>query len=278
MDEIFQSLMQSPDCHVPGSPAYVALRDAARKRIADLFSSDQAVQQPFWEFGPISFPYHRMGAISSLDLFGLDELIIFAFYHANRPRYSKVADIGANIGLHSVILGRCGYSVSSYEPDPEHFEKLRANLERNAVSTAQPIQAAVSTAVGKTRFVRVLGNTTGSHLAGVKDSYGDKEEFEVALEDISAIYAESDLIKMDAEGHEAALLSKLSQEEARAVDVMAEVGSQPNASAIYDDLMGKGINMFSQKTGWGRVRDLADMPTSHREGSLFVTMKDSVPW
>ena len=219
-----------------------------------------------------------MGAISSLDLFGLDELIIFAFYHANRARYSKVADIGANIGLHSLMLGRCGYWVSSYEPDPEHFARLRANLERNAVRTAQPIQAAVSTAVGKTRFVRVLGNTTGSHLAGVKDSYGDKEEFEVAVEDISSIYTESDLIKMDAEGHEAALLSKLGQEQARAVDIIAEVGSQPNAAIICSDLMGKGINMFSQKTGWSRVRDLEDMPTSHREGSLFVTMKDSVPW
>lgn len=278
MDEIFQSLMQSLDCHVPGSPAYVALRDAARKRIADLFSSDQAVEQPFWEFGRISFPYHRMGAISSLDLFGLDELIIFAFYRANRSRYTNVADIGANIGLHSVLLGRCGYSVRSYEPDPLHFAKLCANLERNATTTVQPIQGAVSTSTGTTRFVRVLGNTTGSHLAGVKDSYGHKEEFEVAVTDISNIYAESDLIKMDAEGHEAALLSKLSQEKARAVDVIAEVGSQPNASAIYVDLMVKGINMFSQKTGWGRVRDLADMPISHREGSLFVTMKDSVPW
>jgi len=278
MDEIFQTLIRSRECHVPGAPAYLALRDRARKHIAEIFSSDQPVEQPFWEFGPISFPYHRMGAISSLDLFGLDELIIFAFYHANRSRYSKVADIGANIGLHSVMLGRCGYAVSSYEPDPEHFARLRANLQRNAVSNAQPIQAAVSTTVGKTRFVRVLGNTTGSHLAGVKDSYGDKDEFEVAVEDISAIYAESDLIKMDAEGHEAALLSKLSQEEACAVDVIAEIGSQPNASAIYNDLMGKGINMLSQKTGWGRVRNVADMPTSHREGSLFITMKDSVPW
>jgi len=278
MDEIFQTLIHSRECHVPGSPAYLALRDTAQKRIADLFSGEQSDEQPFWEFGPISFPYHRMGAISSLDLFGLDELIIFAFYRANRSRYSKVADIGANIGLHSVMLGRCGYSVRCYEPDPEHFERLRVNLERNAVSTVQPIQAAVSTYVGKTRFVRVLGNTTGSHLAGVKDSYGHKEEFEVALEDISVIYAKSDLIKMDAEGHEAALLSKLSQQEASAVDVIAEVGNQSNAAAIYSDLMGKGINMFSQKTGWGKVCDLADVPTSHREGSLFVTMKDSVPW
>lgn len=278
MDKIFQTLMRSPECHIPGSQAYLALRDAAQQQIGDMFSGEQAVEQPFWEFGRISFPYHRMGAISSLDLFGLDELIIFAFYRANRSRYSKVADIGANIGLHSLLLGRCGYSVRSYEPDPLHFAKLCANLERNATTTVQPIQGAVSTSTGTTRFVRVLGNTTGSHLAGVKDSYGDKEEFEVAVTDISNIYAENDLIKMDAEGHEAALLSKLSRKEASAVDIIAEVGNEANASAIYSDCFAKGINMFSQKTGWGKVREMGHMPASHREGSLFVTMKDSILW
>lgn len=278
MDEIFETLIKSRDTHVPGAPSYLALRDTAKQRIGELFGGEDATPQPFWEFGQISFPFHRMGAITSLDLFGLDELIIFAFYRANMGRYAKVADIGANIGLHSIMLGRCGYEVRSYEPDPDHFARLSANLERNSISGVQPVQAAVSTGAGKTRFVRVLGNTTGSHIAGAKDSYGDKEEFEVLLEDISKIYAQSHLIKMDAEGHEAALLSKLDAGQAASVDIIAEVGNESNASAIYDDLMAKGIGMFAQKTGWGKVRELGDMPTSHREGSLFVSLKDSVPW
>jgi FkbM family methyltransferase len=278
MDELFEILMHSPESHIPGTQPYIDLRDTARKRIAELFSSEQPGEQPFWQFGKISFPHHRMGAISSLDLFGLDEIIIFAFYYANRSRYLKVADIGANIGLHSLMLGRCGYSVRCFEPDPDHFARLCANLERNAISTVQPIQAAVSTSGGKTRFVRVLGNTTGSHLAGVKNSYGEKEEFEVELVDIASVYAENDLIKMDAEGHEAALLSKLEPGQAATVDIVAEVGSEANASVIHADLLSKGINMFSQKTGWGKVRVVTDMPTSHKEGSLFVTMKDAVPW
>jgi len=278
MDEIFETLLRSPDSQVPGALAYRKLRDEARQRIAALFGGEAAVDHPFWKFGKIAFPYHRMGAISSIDLFGLDELIIFAFYHANRGRYRHVADIGANIGLHSVMLGRCGFSVRCYEPDPDHVARLRENLDRNDISTVTPIQAAVSTRSGRTRFVRVLGNTTGSHLAGAKESYGEKEEFEVALVDVSSIYANSDLVKMDAEGHEAALLSVLDRQQAETLDIVAEVGSEANASAIFSDLTARGINMFSQKTGWGRVCQLGDMPTSHREGSLFVTMKDSVPW
>ena len=278
MDDIFHTILRSLDAHIPGTPAYLELRDAAREQVERRFSGDEPVDQPFWEFGPISFPRHRMGAISSLDLFGLDELIIFAFYWINRNRYTRVADIGANIGLHSLILGRCGYSVRSYEPDPEHFARLLGNLERNSVLSVEPAQAAVSTTGGRTRFVRVLGNTTGSHLAGAKASYGDKEEFEVPLVDISCVYASSDLVKMDAEGHEAALLSKLDFECAASVDIVAEVGNEANAIAIFEDLRRKNINMFSQKTGWRRVVAIADMPTSHREGSLFVTVKEGVPW
>jgi FkbM family methyltransferase len=278
MDEIFETLLRCPESHVPGSQPNLALRDAARRRVGELFAKDEAGDQPFWEFGKISFPYCRMGAINSLDLFGLDELIIFAFYHANRGSYSRAADIGANIGLHSIMLGRCGFSVRCYEPDPVHFAKLCSNLDRNSITNVMPMQAAVSTASGRTRFVRVLGNTTGSHIAGVKDSYGEKEEFDVALEDVAAVYASSDLVKMDAEGHEAALLSKLDKQQARSVDIIAEVGNEANALAIYNDFGAKGINMFSQKAGWARVREIGEMPTSHREGSLFVTMKDSVPW
>ncbi|MGA0092909.1 MAG: FkbM family methyltransferase [Chthoniobacterales bacterium] len=278
MDEIFETLLRSPESHVPGSPPYLKLRDEARRKITALFGGEAAIDQPFWKFGELAFPYHRMGAISSLDLFGLDELIIFAFYHANRGRYRNVADIGANIGLHSIMLGRCGCTVRCYEPDPAHLARLRENLDRNGIATVTPIQAAVSIRSGRTSFVRVLGNTTGSHLAGAKDSYGETEEFEVALVDVSSIYSESDLVKMDAEGHEAALLSVLDPRQAEKVDIVAEVGSEANASAIFGDLSAKGINMFSQKIGWGKVCRLEDMPTSHREGSLFVTMKDSVPW
>ena len=45
-------------------------------------------------FGEIHFPYKEMGAINTLHLFGLDELIIFSYYIINKGRYKKVADIG----------------------------------------------------------------------------------------------------------------------------------------------------------------------------------------
>src|ERR1041384_2111016 len=111
-----------------------------------------------------------MGAVDSLDLFGLDELIIFLFYWCNRGRYRRVVDIGANLGLHTIMMGRCGFQVTAFEPHPVHCEVLRRTVALNDITSVELRTAAVSTRTGEAAFVRVLGNTTGSHLLGSKDS------------------------------------------------------------------------------------------------------------
>ena len=162
------------------------------------------------EFGTILLPYEKMGTIDSIDLFGLDELLMFTFYLRNRGRYHKAADIGANIGLHSILLSRMGCKVESYEPDPQHYEKLQRNLALNDITTATVHQAAVSDHSGNMQFVRVLGNTTSSHLAGSKaNPYGELERFDVSVTDIRKIAERVDLLKIDAEGHEAVILNAL---------------------------------------------------------------------
>lgn len=138
-----------------------------------------AAESIFGENGPqavllgdlesLKLPFVSMGEIKSTHLFGLDELIIFSFYLKNKNRYKKVFDIGANIGLHSIVLAKTGFEVVSYEPDPWHFNMLLDNLALNSVaSKVSPRNKAVSTFAGELEFIRVLGNTTGSHLAGAK--------------------------------------------------------------------------------------------------------------
>lgn len=219
-----------------------------------------------------------MGNINSLDLFGLDELIIFAFYNVNRNRYRKVVDFGANLGLHTIIFSRCGFEVRSFEPDPVHLDRLKANLALNGVS-ADVRAAAVSTTGGKAEFVRLMGNTTGSHLRGAKDNvYGPTELFEVKLEAAAPHLEWADLAKIDIEGHEAALLTGLPVETWLTTDAMLEVGTQGNARQIFAYFDGSGVNMFAQKIGWRRVGSADDMPTSHRDGSLFLSCKSEMPW
>ena len=181
LDLLIDSLGKNPAQHTPTGAQYRLWKAEAREIALGLFSAPERVERDFGPFGRISLPYTKMGAIDSVDLFGLDELIIFSFYRANRGRYKRVLDIGANLGLHSMIMSRCGFQVRALEPDPWHYGLLKENLAANGASSVEPIQAAVSTADGEAQFVRVLGNTTGSHLAGSKDSYGEKETFAVSI-------------------------------------------------------------------------------------------------
>jgi FkbM family methyltransferase len=278
-EDLFSALPLLRDHHSPGSTVYAFLRRVARRECERTFSDERPRAQDFRPFGELIFPYHKMGAIDSLNLFDLDELILFSFYWANRGRYRHVLDIGANIGLHSIILSKCGYDVRAYEPDPQHFELLRRNLDLNACSKVEAYNVAVSSRAGTMQFVRVLGNTTGSHLAGSKaNPYGELERFPVPVEAIESLVGWADLIKLDVEGHEKEALLAVHPEHWLHLDCLAEVGTESNARALYEHFTAIGVRLFSQKTNWQLVRDPEHMPASHRWGTLFVTSKDQVPW
>ena len=230
--------------------------------------------------GFVPFSYVEMGAINTLDLFGLDELILFSFYWRNRDRYRRVVDMGANIGLHSILLGRMGFSVTSYEPDPSHVALLTKHLVANDLQDQVSIvQAAVARENGMLEFVRVLGNTTGSHVAGAKkDPYGELEVFEVRAVSVADAVTGKDLVKMDVEGLEADLLASLDASHFATLDIVCEVGTSENAEIIWHYFKESSVNLFSQKSGWAKVTDLDEMPRSYKEGSLFISCLGEMPW
>lgn len=278
LDGLIELLAEIPECHAPGGSLYRYLHANAKVATNQRFSVKTEKAVDFAPFGGVVFPLFSMGNINSLDLMGLDELILFAFYWANRNRYRHVADFGTNIGLHSIIMCRCGYEVRSFEPDPAHLIELKRRLALNKCGV-ELFEAAVSTEGGRHSFTRVLGNTTGSHLSGAKaDPYGDLETFEVELLPYGPQMEWADLVKIDIEGHEAVVLCDTTADSWAATDAVAEVGTEENAAQIYEHFAGLPVNLFAQKTGWRRVETLADMPTSHRDGSLFISTKSEMPW
>ncbi len=231
------------------------------------------------EFGHIDFPYRQMGAIDSLDLFGLDELIIFSFYVRNRERYSYVADLGANSGLHTVLMARLGWRVEAYEPDPQHVRVIQRNLLLNGIEGATIHEEAVAAQGGSSQFVRVLGNTTGSHIAGAKaNPYGELEAFEVQCESIRSVMSNVDFVKMDVEGHEAKIICSTDLADWRETDIMLEVGTPDNAKEIFGHLSLLGVKMSPQRIGWQQAKSVEDLPSHHSQGSLFVSQQRSSPW
>lgn len=266
--------------HARTTETYAAREKALGEAVkTSRFTQTEGARETLGDFGEIELPYYKMGAVDSLDLFGLDELIIFSFYWTNRHRYRRAADIGANLGLHSILMGKCGWQVRAFEPDPVHAKLLRRNLGLNRSSTVELVEAAVSDKAGTLEFVRVLGNTTSSHLAGAKqNAYGQLERFPVRVESISSIMPSVDFVKMDAEGQEKAIILGTEAEHWSSTDMMVEIGSPENARAIFQHLQNLGVHAFAQKLGWAEVESLADMPTSYKDGSLFITKLGAMPW
>jgi FkbM family methyltransferase len=231
----------------------------------------------FGPFGPIKFPYQKMGKIDSLHLFGDTELMILAIYQHNRHRWKNVLDIGANLGLHSICMARLGWYVRAYEPDYAHFECLLRNLEANHVMRyVCPYMAAVHTKEGTAKFIRVLDNLTGNHLEGFKNSYGPTEMLLVPTVNCKTLWPGTDFAKIDSEGNEAELCKTMTVQNMARMSCILEVRNEANAMEIFEHFMAIKVPMWSQKTEWSIVETLADMPKANREGSLFVGHQG--PW
>ncbi|MBM3272987.1 FkbM family methyltransferase [Candidatus Kaiserbacteria bacterium] len=278
IDDLFSIIPEFPHRHATSDPLWRVWNRTARECAFKLFGPEAPEVISFGPFGELAFPFVEMGSITSVDLFGMDELIIFSFYNQNRNRYRRVVDFGANIGLHTTILSRCGFDVRSFEPDPRHIEFFKRTISANSISVDLH-QSATSVEAGEMEFVRVLGNTTGSHLSGAKrNPYGELDRFLVKVEAAEPHLRWADLAKIDIEGHEAALIEGLPLDTWTHTDAIMEVGTPENAGRIFERFKGSSIRLFSQKRGWALVRSVADMPESHRDGSLFVTQRDKMPW
>ena len=278
-DLLFEALPTVVEQHCPTTSLSCLLKFCARQEIERLFDKEQGLAAKFGPFGELVFPFHPMGAADSRNLFDLDELIIFSFYLVNKANYRKVLDLGANLGLHSIILSRCGFQVTAYEPDPVHYKLLVHNLAANNIATVSTVNKAISTIAQQQQFIRVLGNTTSSHLAGAKENpYGELEYIDVETAVFKELIGDVDLIKMDIEGHEKEVLLSTNGGDWQQTDAIVEVGSTENADAIFSHFQTIKVNLFAQKLNWQKIESKVDMPTSYRDGSLFITAKDQMPW
>ena len=280
LSDLIEDVSTRPGQHARNHEAYVGWETTLRAAVkTSRFAAVEEATEVLGPFGEVTLPYCRMGAVDSLDLFGLDELIIFSYYWANRNRYRRAADIGANLGLHSILMGKCGWAVRAYEPDPVHAALLRRNLTLNRSDSVELVEAAVSDKAGTVEFVRVLGNTTSSHLAGAKpNAYGQLERFPVQVVSIASILPSVDFVKMDAEGQERVIILGTTAEHWPSADMMVEVGTPENAADIFRHLRKLGLHAFAQKLGWAEVSSVVDMPSNYKEGSLFISRNSRMNW
>jgi FkbM family methyltransferase len=237
-------------------------------------NSHEKKSYSFKEFGKIFFPFVSMGKISSTDLFCANEFIIFFFYFLKKFDSKEVADFGANLGLHTIIMAKCGFNVSAFEPDPKTFIKLKKNLKLNKLKNVKLYNKAIFSNNSNLNFTRVHNNLTGSHITSEKKSYGPTSVFKVEAIAARDIVSKFDLIKIDIESAEAKVITSLKKDNFLKTDIILEIANKRNAIKIYNFLTKKKLKFYSQKNCFNPVSNFNDMPTCHNEGMLFISQSN----
>lgn len=215
----------------------------------------------------LQIPLHRMGKVTSDDLFEDREQALFDFYERNAGRYRRALDVGANVGIHAILMARAGWEVRAYEPDPDHAERLRQNIASHGVRVTC-IEAALAVGHGSSTFVRVRDNGTANHLAGAREYFGAAEKIRVITHGCGPVFEWADLAKVDVEGCEADLLECVTR--AMRCDFLAEIGSAENARRIYGHFRGWRKLWRQSGASWAPVNSAADMPANYKDGTLFI--------
>lgn len=148
------------------------------------------------------------GAIeSSKDFWESD---ILDYIRVNYPIQKTIVDVGANMGNHSFYFAQYLQYKSMYcfEPIWENYEILMANMV--PFDNVVLLNAAASSKSGKLRMT-MNGSNTGAHYVneeGPVEIWASSLDRLLCMEDVT-------LIKIDAEGHEPAILDGASDTFAR---------------------------------------------------------------
>jgi FkbM family methyltransferase len=187
-----------------------------------------------------------------------------------------VLDVGAHIGYFSLVAARhVGPTgrVWSFEPDPANRASLECNVDANGMADRVfVVPLAVASAVGESTLYRVAGDT-GSSTVYPRTETGD-ERIAVNTTSLDA-WADSegwppiDLVKVDAEGADGAVLAGMTELVKRNPNIVAVLEFHADAleAAGVDpiDFLRRLLGMSS-----GRVELLDD------RGRRIVSQRDTM--
>jgi len=127
---------------------------------------------------------------------------IFNFLDSIAHNYSRVLDIGANIGVYTVFFARRFKIVDAFEPDPKLVVSLNSNLEINRLKNVRVHEMCIGQKAGVVRFEPSGKSNTGIGHISENNARGI-EVYCTTIDDfIGQNVIESILIKIDIEGAE----------------------------------------------------------------------------
>jgi FkbM family methyltransferase len=142
---------------------------------------------------------------------GYEKHLAELFAYLVRPG-DRCVDVGANVGVHTVRLARLvgpSGEVIAIEPDPDVVRRTNRNIALNGVANVRVVAAAASEQAGQTRLFRPSPQDTNRARASLLPHpylTGTAAAVPVVTVDDVCAGQPVSLIKIDVEGHEAAVV------------------------------------------------------------------------
>ncbi len=177
-----------------------------------------------------------------------------------------VVDVGAHIGLYTLLAAASGARVFALEPDPANRALLEANLRMNGWRDAHVFPVAASDRVGSASLRCADGINRGtSSLAAVQPETSSSSPCEIVpTETLDRLLApfqldRIDWLKVDVEGHEAAVLAGACEVLSRTRNLILEV-TPATAESCGEIAATAGFRKVAEEPGvpasnWLLVRD-----------------------
>lgn len=197
-------------------------------------------------------------AVSSAIAFGMFENTEIELFRKTLRPGMTVIDIGANIGLYTIIAARLvgpTGRIFAYEPEDENFEILKKNIAINNLSNVTPIKIALADMIGETQLY-LDDNNKGHH--SFAQNIQSKKIIRIQTDTLdnslqSHKISKADIIKMDIEGAEGLALRGMEKTIAQNPklimftefypEIINRVGGTP--SSFITDLITAGFSLSS---------------------------------
>lgn len=144
------------------------------------------------------------------NLKGLSESTLSSLLDRGVRGEGAALDIGANVGLTTVLMARCGAGpVHAFEPHPPTFQYLRKTIAANHLANVSAVNLALGREAGTLPFF-VDTDSSASHVVS-PNAGGRDGSIDVPISTVDAFAATLDgpisFIKIDAEGAEPDILA-----------------------------------------------------------------------
>lgn len=120
-------------------------------------------------------------------------------------------DVGANVGLTTMVMSQFYEKVYSFEPVPSTFSLLQKNVEKNKLGNVQIFNVGLGAEEKETEITFVTNNRSGGYVndkAGV--AYDGYQSEAVKISTGDSFQINPSFIKIDTEGYELSVMKGLS--------------------------------------------------------------------